>query len=197
MNDDKFIVNDDMFGSYVKIQTGRKANMFLYKVIGRIESNKYCDIPITVETRPTLHDEIVPVLNVVHCGVSEDTIIRVALSDCEIVQTPNDPLTLDELREMVDEAVYIVELHVEGKKAMIVDETAYEIVHEYGPSRLVYGYYDIGRYAVIMDVHASAYYKGEKKEGVNFWELGVGPLIYENYGRTWLAYRRKPEEGTK
>ena len=107
---------------------------------------------------------------------------------------PNDPLTLDELREMVDEAVYIVELHVEGKKAMIVDETAYEIVHEYGPSRLVYGYYDIGRYAVIMDVHASAYYKGEKKEGVNFWEIGVGPLIYENYGRTWLAYHRKPEE---
>ena len=108
----------------------------------------------------------------------------------------NAPLTLDELREMVDEAVYIVELHVEGEKAMIVDETAYEIVHEYGPSRLVYGYYDIGRYAVIMDVHASAYYKGEKKEGVNFWEIGVGPLIYENYGRTWLAYRRKPEEET-
>ena len=106
----------------------------------------------------------------------------------------NAPLTLDELREMVDEAVYIVELHVEGEKAMIVDETAYEIVHEYGPSRLVYGYYDIGRYAVIMDVHASAYYKGEKKEGVNFWEIGVGPLIYENYGRTWLAYRSKPKE---
>lgn len=29
------IINDDMFGAYVKIPTGASRNMHLYKVIGR------------------------------------------------------------------------------------------------------------------------------------------------------------------
>lgn len=41
-----FIVNDDMFGTYVKIPTGTSRYMHIYKVIGRIESNRYCDIPL-------------------------------------------------------------------------------------------------------------------------------------------------------
>ncbi len=102
-----FIVNDDMFGTYVKIPTGTSRYMHIYKVIGRIESNRYCDIPL-MEKKCAVHSEIVPVLNVVHCGVSEDTVIRVALSDCEIVQPPNAPLTLEELREMNGEPVWVV-----------------------------------------------------------------------------------------
>lgn len=107
MSKDRFIVNDDMFGAYVKIPTGTSRDMHIYKVVGRIESNRYCDVPIMAEKRAELHSEIIPVLNVVHCGVSEDTIIRVALSDCEIVQTPNAPLTLDELREMGNDWMWI------------------------------------------------------------------------------------------
>lgn len=107
MNKDRFIVNDDMFGAYVKVPTGASRDMHIYKVIGRIESNVYCDVPIMAGKRADLHSEIVPVLNVVHCGVSEDTVIRVSLSDCEIVQTPNAPLTLEELREMEGGPVFI------------------------------------------------------------------------------------------
>lgn len=106
MRVDGFVVSDDMFGSYVKIPTGASGNMHIYKVIGRIDSNGYCDIPIMAGKRADLHSEIVPVLNVVHCGVSEDTVIRVALSDCEIVRPLNAPLTLDELREMDGEPVW-------------------------------------------------------------------------------------------
>lgn len=104
-----FRVNDDMFGCYVKIQTGRGKDMHVYKVLGLIESNGYCDTPIMGGAKSVWHSESVPVLNVVHCGVSEDTVIRVALSDCEVIQQPNEALTLNELREMGGEPVWVAE----------------------------------------------------------------------------------------
>lgn len=106
-----FHVNDDMFGTHVKIPTGTSGDLHVYKVIGRIESNGYCDTPIMGGSNSVWHEEIVPVLNVVHCGVSEDTIVRVALSDCEIIQQPNEPLTEEELLEMDGEAVYLAADH--------------------------------------------------------------------------------------
>lgn len=122
MSKDRFIVNGDMFGAYVKIPTGLSKDMYIYKVIGRIESNRYCDVPIMGGMKSSLHSEIVPVLNVVHCGVSEDTVIRVALSDCEIVQPLNNPLTLDELREMDGEPVWVVQINGELRPTwMLVD----------------------------------------------------------------------------
>ncbi len=102
-----FHVNDDMFGTHVKIPTGASGDLHVYKVIGRIESNGYCDTPIMGGSNSVWHEEIVPVLNVVHCGVSEDTIVRVALSDCEIIQQPNEPLTLEELRDMEGQPVWV------------------------------------------------------------------------------------------
>lgn len=102
-----FHVNDDMFGTHVKIPTGASGDLHVYKVIGRIESNGYCDTPIMGGSNSVWHEEIVPVLNVVHCGVSEDTIVRVALSDCEIIQQPNEPLTLEELQDMAGLPVWV------------------------------------------------------------------------------------------
>lgn len=103
-----FVVNGDMFGAYVKIPTGASRDMHVYKVIGLIESNGYCDVPIMGGKENVWHEEVVPVLKVVHCGVCEEEVVRVALSDCKIVQQPNDPLTLDELREMDGEPVWVV-----------------------------------------------------------------------------------------
>lgn len=97
MSAEKFTVHDDMFGAYVKIPTGASRDMHIYKVIGRIESNGYSDVPIMASAKSVLHEEIVPVLNVVHCGVSEDTVIRVALSDCEIFQMHDALLTAEDL----------------------------------------------------------------------------------------------------
>lgn len=145
------IINDDMFGAYVKIPTGASRNMHLYKVIGRIESNGYCDVPIMGGAKNVRHSEIVPVLNVVHCGVSEDTVVRVALSDCEIIRKPNEPLTLEELRGMVGQPVWIkapgVSNDISGRRVIVEgvdleDRTIFArgdfACHDYGAVWLAY-----------------------------------------------------------
>lgn len=77
-------------------------------------------------------------------------------------ELPNDPLTLDELREMDREPVYV----------------SGGIFHQWG---LVHVYYD-------HDIF----------NGVEISFPQYGQRIYcWNYGNdAWLAYRRKPEEGT-
>lgn len=75
-----------------------------------------------------------------------------------ITPPPNDPLTLDELREMDGEPVWVRELAEPGR----------------GQWRIIKGpWYDVG-------LHLD----------------GFGMLECEDTGKTWLAYRRKPEEVT-
>lgn len=81
----EFKTNDDMFGRYVRIQTDFSKTLHIYKVVSRFESNTYCDIPILVSSKEVQHEQVVPVLNVIHCGIDESKVIRVALDDCEIV----------------------------------------------------------------------------------------------------------------
>lgn len=86
----EFIVNGDMFGRYVRIPTDFSKAMHVYKVVSRIDSNGYCDTPITYRTEQTVHPEIVPVLKVIHCGIDETKVVRVALADCEMVSVRAD-----------------------------------------------------------------------------------------------------------
>lgn len=79
------IVNEDMFGRYCRIPTGASGNMHVYKIVSRMESNGYCDVPLMVQSKETIHNQIVPVLLVIHCGIDESKVQRVALSDCEII----------------------------------------------------------------------------------------------------------------
>ena len=81
----EFLVNKDMFGRYCRIPTGTGGDMHIYKIVSRIDSNGYCDVPLTSTSEKTLHNQIVPVLLVIHCGIDESKVRRVALSDCEIV----------------------------------------------------------------------------------------------------------------
>lgn len=69
---------------------------------------------------------------------------------------PNDPLTLEELREMDGEPVWGAFSEVSG------------------------------RYMIIQ-WHNSEFFK----------TFECGFLLLEEYGKTWMAYRRKPEEGEK
>ena len=87
----EFRVSGDMFGRYVTIPTGFDKQQHVYKVVGMIESNGYCDVPITGWTEKIHHDEIVPVLLVIHCGVCEEKVIRVALKDCTLLEAPETP----------------------------------------------------------------------------------------------------------
>lgn len=84
-------MNKDLFGSYAWISYGISGIKHVYKVVSNFQSNTYCDVPLTYQTEnnPYIHDEIVDVLNVIHCGISEDKVIRVALKDCELVEKPN------------------------------------------------------------------------------------------------------------
>ena len=73
-----------------------------------------------------------------------------------IAPPPNTPLTLEELREMDGEPVWIIPMRGSGgfRTWMLVD----------------------AEYELCREAH------GEM-------------AVFENCGKTWLAYRRKPEEG--
>lgn len=95
----QFIVNQDMFGRYCKIKTDFSENLHTYKIVALIESNSYCDVPLCWSSKPTLHKDIVPVLLVIHCGIDETKVRRVALSDCEIKPIADVAIQAVELRE--------------------------------------------------------------------------------------------------
>lgn len=81
-----FKVNKDMFGKYAIIPTNLNGDRHIYKIITLFESNVWCEVPIKYNSEPVRHKEIKPVVNVIHCGIDETKVIRIALEDCEIVQ---------------------------------------------------------------------------------------------------------------
>lgn len=86
----KFVVNEDMFGKYCTIPTGCSREEHTYKIVARIESNTYCDVPLfSGATEETTHESVIPVLLVIHCGIDESKVIRVPLAKCKICAAPN------------------------------------------------------------------------------------------------------------
>lgn len=84
-----------------------------------------------------------------------------------IALPPNDPLTLEELREMDGEPVW-VSVSQDWRDSGIPDGWRLVRFHKYDDRVRCY----------IYDTHS----------GVNF-------CAEQDYGISWLAYRRKPEEG--
>ena len=117
-----FHVNTDMFGQYAKIPTGRSGDLHIYKIITRFHSNWYCDVPIICLGDSTLHEEVTDVLNVIHCGVDESKVIRVALKDCEIIEN-EETKELRKYREIgtVKECREAVEKQ-KAKKPEVIDQ---------------------------------------------------------------------------
>lgn len=90
-------------------------------------------------------------------GVSIDRMIELAQAEKDgrlVVLPPNDPLTLEELREMDGEPVWVCEPNGTNGVWGLVD-LEYQMVRLHGG----------------------------------------GLAIWENNDKSWLAYRRKPEEG--
>lgn len=87
---------------------------------------------------------------------------------------PNDPLTLEQLREMGGEAVWVESL--EG-----IRKSGFGIVHLFPPPSL----------GVVRKIWI---FGGESE----FWQDIPWPRSKkrQEYGKRWIAYRRKPEEGT-
>lgn len=81
----------EIFGRYARIAYGHaldgKQDYHIYKCIQSFMSNCYCDVPLTYQTENNCHthDNIVEVVNVIHCGIDENRVIRVARNDIELL----------------------------------------------------------------------------------------------------------------
>jgi len=75
-------MNQIDFGDYVKYPCGVSRELHIYKVVGALKSNGYQDAPDWCGAKQTLHSEIIPVLNIIHCGLDETNVIRVREKDC-------------------------------------------------------------------------------------------------------------------
>ena len=85
----------ELFGRYARIAYGHaldgKQDYHIYKCIRSFMSNCYCDVPLTYQTENNCHthDNIVEVVNVIHCGIDESKVIRVARNDIELLPAPD------------------------------------------------------------------------------------------------------------
>lgn len=85
----------ELFGRYARIAYGHalggEQDYHIYKCIQSFRSNCYCDVPLTYQTENNCynHDDIVDVVNVIHCGIDENRVIRVALNDIELIPAPD------------------------------------------------------------------------------------------------------------
>ena len=72
------------FGDYVLIEQKRygvENETYVHKVIGRLRSNTYVDVPVQAPATETIHPEIVDVVNCICCGIEERHAFRYRLSD--------------------------------------------------------------------------------------------------------------------
>ena len=99
-----FVVNGDMFGKYVKIPhvLAEKGEKFIFKVVGRFQSNAYYNVPIGgINSEYKIRGaETLDVLHVIQCGVDETQVLTVALKDCEFVEPKTNA---DRIRNMTNE----------------------------------------------------------------------------------------------
>lgn len=100
------------------------------------------------------------------CEYSESDILSMIRQQPTITQPPNDPLTLEELQEMDGEPVWLHTFSAVQKKTQIA---CWAILECSSTANAVF-----------------------LRAGVN----SRSTKWFCNYGERWLAYRRKPEEGT-
>ena len=77
------------FGDYVKIEMvrhGDKGNEYYkHKVINRLSSNYFVDVPIDYEEKEVMHDKTHIVISVICCGLDETKVFRVREDQVEKV----------------------------------------------------------------------------------------------------------------
>lgn len=78
--------NDIDFGDYVHYPHGMSHEPHIYKVIGAFESNTYRKPPDWAHSVEENHGDVVPVLNIIHCGIDETEVIRVREDDCKKIE---------------------------------------------------------------------------------------------------------------
>lgn len=84
----EFVLNTEYYGGYAYVKTGFSRDTHIYKIVNAIQSNSYCDVPVKIDSAPYRHENIELVLNVIHCGIDETNVVRVAVKDCDKVNPP-------------------------------------------------------------------------------------------------------------
>lgn len=72
------------FGDYCYIEQKRYGvpnEMYVHKVIGRLRSNTFVDVPMSTPPEEVIHDQFADVLRVVCCGVDETKVFKVRIQD--------------------------------------------------------------------------------------------------------------------
>lgn len=79
------------FGDYALIEQkryGTPNEKFTYKVIGKMKSNTYVDVPVQSPGKEVIHSEMVEVVACICCGVNETEVLKYRLCDVEKVNKP-------------------------------------------------------------------------------------------------------------
>lgn len=86
-HEDLFMANKDMFGLFCTIEQKRYGGpneFYLHKIVSRIESNAYVDVPVQVPATESIHDKVVPVVLAICCGIDETVVRRYRLEDIKV-----------------------------------------------------------------------------------------------------------------
>lgn len=76
--------NDLDFGDYVSIEQKRFGcdnEMYRHKVINRLKSNTYVDVPVQTPAREINHRDMAEVVSCICCGVVETVVLKYRVSD--------------------------------------------------------------------------------------------------------------------
>jgi len=72
------------FGDYVFIEMKRhgiKNEFYKHKVISQLSSNTYVDVPVQDPAKEVIHDNVVPVVSCICCGVDETKVLKFMVDD--------------------------------------------------------------------------------------------------------------------
>jgi len=80
------------FGDYALIEQKRYGvpnEMYVHKVIGRLHSNSWVDVPVQTPARQSLHSEGAEVVACICCGVDERHVLNYRVVDVQPIKTHN------------------------------------------------------------------------------------------------------------
>ena len=98
------LTGSDVFGRYCRIEQlryGVPNEMFLYKVVGSLRSNCWCEVPYKTASKEVRHDSIEDCILAICCGIDETEVLRFRAADVEFVPQPT--CDRDALLELADE----------------------------------------------------------------------------------------------
>ena len=75
------------FGDFISVEQkrfGEPNEFYGHKVVDRLESNCYVDVPVQSPAEETIHSECVPVVSAICCGVCEKDVLKYRVEDVEL-----------------------------------------------------------------------------------------------------------------